>query len=621
MRWIWVCAALICVACGGIANQPVKALVAPTYAHTNAIEFLDEIPASIAGFGYIDFGKPVRTWIQDFLAFNRAIEAILNDMTEAAQRRLGLSLNTVTSIGMVIVPPAHWVFVIPTDPKARPAFAASSQLPHGFDLEDNWVWMPMGNFAAIGTLDAVTQLVNLRAHEPRITQSRAAFLRWTFQQPTGNLFFAFETSMRMRSRAGGAYDEAIPFSVGCSVEACRARVKASAPVLRWLRTQLNFTRGRVHAALATLPDTPVYRLARLYADTALRNLKAAFLPNLFTLDFAFRPLQWPTRTPTPALAQRVAAPTELAVAQIALGSTLVDNLFAIIDIMATPIDRAAFTRELYAHVPANLPMGATSATLSVGANGEAIVSMSNDAPDGFAPGTAAKIPWLTTQPTPWGVALALANRDHLKQASAPNPELEAHLTSQRNDWFRGAIDVNHAPPALAKILWPWLRSISAQLNDEAFALTLVAAPGKAPVIKQILTSSLAEVIAEAKPAYDQRAKGTWEQEAEAIGAYRSAQFLATTLVPSVQGDTLRIVRTLRASETQVYRYLMPLLAGLLLLAGDEMLTELTTYLDAFAAAAPPIEPPDHPSAMPHGAEKPPAPDKGKTRPPRRAPLP
>lgn len=611
MKRLLVCAALASAACGGKATNVnnAKALAASSYAHAKAIEFLDEAPASIAGFGFIDFGKPIGAWLSDYVNVFPHAQPTLNDIRAAIARRFGLTIESANSIGIVVLAKSQVVFLVPATGQLNSQFRPWSEVANAFEVGDDLILLQAGKYWAWGERDAIKAYAAKRAHEASVVQSRGEFVKWALAQPSGGVFFAIDTkaaralaSERATSGEPAAAATAAPLqdkdafvSFACSSEACGMRAQGLAGSKGDFKQEADKLVAQARAALNQLPNTPPGRLARLYSETALRNLKIEATENALAIDFGFRSLQWPERTATPAISQRLAAPQEFALLQVDLGAPLVESLLTFVDFMATPLDRTAFKKELFALIPNNLPINATSATISVGANGTVVFSLPNSTTTPLNPGTASPAPFIATRTTPWGMAIGVA--DQLRKAEAPKAPFDARLEATRNIWLRGAFDVTRADQAVATVIGPWLRSAYFELNGEQVLFTATAAPGKGKAISEMIDKILAEISVSFKDAYDKRAEGSMAQEIEAISNYHGLQLIKASLLPAITGDEIRIEFKITPAQQNMFRRMMPVSMATGVLAAVAI-PAFTSYLNASKAAAQPLQGPSAIAAPP-----------------------
>lgn len=557
----------------GSSSSPVAALLPASTADKlpgGLLAFADELPADLDAFGYADVGMTLDQLTADKRMLG-TYRTLYEDLAAMTQRRWGIDVRKLSGVGFVVH--QHEPLLVAAVP-SKPLVAQG-----GEQIEDVMLGQ-LGKLTVLGEPKAVAGLLAAAKQGKRLYQENPAWMRSAMTRAAGNSAFVSVSVQPLLSSApanakamlGDVLASTVAVGSSGVVLAVMCKPNTVGKVRLMVEQGLAMAKEMVEAKGQNLPAEPPGPLF----GVLLRHYSAAFFKSLeqkvngdeLSMTLGWHAPSFPAMQPV-ALAERVVAPGEVAVAQVNLGAPVLDLALALTDVLKSPLDRAALKKELAAELAklAGVPgLDPRAVTISVGPQGSFFVSLHN-APVG-APLTPLPLfgGAVDAVATPWGLALnpvPAQGGQVLAAAGQPEPGLPlsgVKLLDAKDVYFRGYVDLTKLPQELmaeaAKDLHAVLgelRSVAMVSTDSHMALDVTTSPGKAKEVAKELEGLIGQMVPpEIEEMYKNRAKVSTVEELMAVVQHYQRDILKQYLTPkSVQSDKLSFAADMEPAQMQM----------------------------------------------------------------------
>ena len=507
--------------------------------------FVDELPADVSGFGYLDFGAPM----DQFLDLGPEYRPMMDDLLEMTRRRWGVDPRRARGVGVARVGDKFVYFgdvgaavAVPSDP----SFAVGR----------------LGAFTIVGEPPAV-QAVLASAKQGKLAKQRLPWVQSALARAAGQLtFYSFPgdklppptTPTAIKTQAAILHGT-VTVSASGFASYLTAKPGQVATVRAPVETALAEGRVAFQALGAMGSGAGIGAamqgiLARHYGTALLAGMQVSAAGDELTIALPWHAPAMPAPTPAPALGERVVTHGEWAVMQLDLGQPLLRGLVSITDVLGAPLDRSKLVSELLAELTKAMDVPAMdprAATVSVGGM-SALVSLHGDKPTlpggmfGVAHGQ------VVGAATPWGIVATAPNmtealQEALDESAQGMPLAESsRFAADRSAMVRAMVDLSRLPPML-KIMASELPIHSVELAASAtrFEADVVVKSGQLAQVQQLLNLFIEGMTSELGSSYQDRKKASATAELGAIIAHHQIQIVRQVLTPKVQGDRLTFV--------------------------------------------------------------------------------
>lgn len=503
------------------------------------LSFVEELPAGIAGFGYVDLTGGLESMLQ----VGPEYQPMVDDLLEMAQRRWGLEVRKLRGVGVVAIKDDLVVFFNAGDKAALPSTGEVAVARLG-------AYTVVGPSAAVAALQAMPR-------QPRVAKQHPQWVRSALAHAAGQpAFFTVNADNTPPAKdpegarivAAMAHATAVFSSTGGA-----AYLTAKPGQLATLRKPIDDGLAQGRAQLSAAQALPGQDSVSVVGRLAARTWGAAFFSSLkvnaagdeLALELPWHSPTLPPMSAAPDLAQRVVVADEWAVVQVDLGRPLLSTLIAASDVLGVAIDRKLISREL-------LDLGArlgfpvldpTTATLSVGGMA-GVVSLHGQGPAtarGVFPVAGGE---LFASATPWGLALTPGNmRDTLegalRRAEPGMPLAQSSRLAKVDARLRAFVDLGRLPTML-KIMAREVpvETVELALDSTGFEAEVLVEAGKTDYVQgavSMLRGALADL---ASADYAKRKTLAPLDEVRAITSHHQGALMVKMLTPKVSGDRL-----------------------------------------------------------------------------------
>jgi hypothetical protein len=507
------------------------------------LDFVEVLPGDVAGFGYVELGFTV----DQLVPGDADYQAMINDFDEMTRRRWGIELKKVRGFGLAMHGNEVALFVELGSGAVIP--------PSGNDFSS----LKLGKLTVLGKPATVNAIAN-GAKTSTLIKARPEWVKRALGHAAGQgAFFSFASDKlppdgdeATKMMIAAIEDGTLTAGSAAGAFYATTRPGKMADVRKPIDGGLAALRLGLPTAISQLSSGGPLQavggvLAKHYGNALLNGVKVEERGATLVVSLPWRAPQLPALTPAPALAQRVIAPDEWAVAQVDLGAPVLQLLVAVTDVLGAQLDRNALGGELLSSLSGALDipnLDPRAVTVSVGSS-SALASI-------HGPSTAMRkgvFPILNGQAvaasTTWGlVATAPQMQGALQDATIrPSPALPLAASSKvagdATARFRAVVDFDRLP-AMAKMFVSDvpLRTLEVSGTSTSIRAEVVVKPGKVRDVQALIDGLKQQLSAGVDERYQNRKQVSAENEVEAIAKYHNMKVANRVLTPKVDGDRL-----------------------------------------------------------------------------------